>query len=142
MDRAHQSGEQYVKKVVLPSGKTIEVVYFGEGAQHDRRKRAPVLDPDLDLHICRECGSGLAYPVTWEEAGEESWSVDIRCPECESAREGVFAQDVVEAFDAELDAGMEALTADYRRLMRANMADEIDRFAGALHADALLPEDF
>jgi hypothetical protein len=26
--------------------------------------------------------------------------------------------------------------------MRANMADEIDRFVGALDADAILPEDF
>jgi hypothetical protein len=26
--------------------------------------------------------------------------------------------------------------------MRANMADEIERFAGALAADAILPEDF
>jgi hypothetical protein len=26
--------------------------------------------------------------------------------------------------------------------MRANMADEIDRFAGALAAGAILPEDF
>jgi len=26
--------------------------------------------------------------------------------------------------------------------MRANMADEIDRFMGALSADAILPEDF
>ena len=35
-------------------------------------------------------------------------------------------------FDEELDAGTDALAADYKRLMRANMADEIDRFAAAL----------
>ncbi len=34
------------------------------------------------------------------------------------------------------------LARDYKRLMRANMADEIDRFVGALTADAILPEDF
>ena len=66
----------------------------------------------------------------------------IRCPECETFREGVFSQHAVEAFDEELDAGTDALTADYRRLMRANMAEEVDRFAGALQAEAVLPEDF
>ena len=67
----------------------------------------------------------------------------IRCPECEDVREGVFAQDAVEAFDEELDAGTEALTADYRRLMRANMAEEVERFAAALRRRReSLPEDF
>lgn len=137
-----QEGEQFTKTIVLPSGKTIEVVYFGENAERFPARHAPVLDPDLDLHVCRDCGSELAYPTAWEEAGEESWAVTIRCPECEAVREGVFAQDVVEAFDEQLDTGTEALTADYRRLTRANMADEIDRFAGALRAGAVLPEDF
>lgn len=142
MDPRQYQGDQVVKRVLLPSGKTIEVVYFGEGAAAAPAMHAPVLDPDLDLHVCRDCGSPLAYPTAWEEAGGESWSVEIRCPECESVRQGVFAQDVVEAFDTELDAGTEALTADYRRLLRANMADEVDRFTGALQAGALLPEDF
>ncbi|MGI8845159.1 MAG: hypothetical protein ACR2HC_03135 [Thermoleophilaceae bacterium] len=142
MDPGERTDEQHIEKVVLPSGKTIAVVYFGEGREHAGDAHAPVLDPDLDLHVCRECGSLLAYPTAWEEAGEESWSVEIRCPECETMRQGIFAQDVVEAFDEALDSATEALTADYRRLMRANMAAEIDRFAGALRAGALLPEDF
>ena len=57
-------------------------------------------------------------------------------------REGVFTQDTVETFDEELDRGADALARDYRRLMRANMVEEIDRFAAALEADAILPEDF
>ncbi len=48
----HQSDQEHlVKRVVLPSGKTIEVVYFGrpdEPVAHDR----PVLDPAEDLHVC------------------------------------------------------------------------------------------
>ena len=92
----------------------------------------PVLDPAGDLHVCIECASHLAYPIAWEEADDDHWSVTIRCPECETFREGVFSQDAVEAFDEELDAGTDALTADYRRLMRANMAEEVDRFAAAL----------
>jgi len=128
----HQSDREHmVKRVVLPSGKTIEVVYFGED---DRFAR--------DLHVCIACSSSLAYPIAWEEADSDHWSVTIRCPECETFREGVFSQHAVEAFDEELDAGTDALTADYRRLMRANMAEEVERFASALQAEAVLPEDF
>ena len=129
MDQPSGQSEQQTKRVVLPSGKTIEVVYFGDRS-HD------------DLHVCTHCESTLAYPTTWEEADNEHWLVTIRCPECESLREGVFNQDAVEAFDEVLDAGTDALTADYRRLTRANMAEEMERFAAALHAEAIVPEDF
>jgi hypothetical protein len=66
----------------------------------------------------------------------------LHCPNCDVYREGVFTQDTVECFDEELDRGADALARDYKRLMRANMAEEIERFAGALRADAILPEDF
>ncbi len=138
----HQSDREHlVQRVVLPSGKTIEVVYFGDNTP-GALPPGHFSDPVGDLHVCIECSSRLAYPTTWEEAGDDNWSVTIRCPECETVRDGVFSQPAVEAFDEELDAGTDALTADYRRLMRANMAEEVDRFAAALHAEAVLPEDF
>ena len=97
-------------------------------------------------------GSGLGHvvrtniyvtdPVHWDEAGPENWNVLLHCPNCDVYREGVFAQDTVESFDEELDRGGDALARDYKRLMRANMAEEIERFVGALQADAILPEDF
>ena len=34
------------------------------------------------------------------------------------------------------------MLADLKRLTQANMAEEIDRFIGALNADLILPEDF
>lgn len=127
----------FTKRVTLPSGKTIEVVMFAD--------EAPVASPpetQQDLHICVECDSELVYPVQWEEAGPENWSVLLQCPNCGVFREGVFTQDNVELFDEELDRGADALARDYKRLMRANMADEIERFAGALEAGAICPEDF
>jgi hypothetical protein len=140
----HEEQTHYVKRVVLPSGKTIEVVYF----QDTIDTAAPVqeavqkAEPDQNLHVCLDCGGGLVYPVEWEEAGPDNWSVLLRCPNCDVCREGVFAQDTVERFDEELDRGADALARDYKRLMKANMADEVDRFIGALHAGAILPEDF
>jgi len=136
----HDQGdrEHLVKKVVLPSGKRIDVVSFD--AQDAPAQ--PRVDPAGDLHICIECSSHLAYPTAWEEADKAQWSVTIRCPECETYRAGVFSQEAVEAFDEELDAGTDALTGDYRRLMRANMSEEVERFVEALQAEAVLPEDF
>jgi hypothetical protein len=134
----------FTKRVTLPSGKTIEVVYFADEARI-ADAAAPGHRPaerHQDLHVCVDCDSELVYPVQWEEAGPENWSVLLHCPNCDVFREGVFTQDNVELFDEELDRGADALARDYKRLMRANMADEIERFAGALAADAILPEDF
>lgn len=138
----HEDQTQFVKRVVLPSGKTIEVVLFGEAEVAEAAKRQAPAEPDQELHICLDCDSELVYPIHWEESGTENWSVLLHCPNCDVSREGVFNQDTVEAFDEELDRGADLLAGDYRCLMRANMAEEIERFAGALAAGAILPEDF
>ncbi len=147
MSQHPEHHHHHVRRVVLPSGKTIEVVYFEdmEAAQAPPPAPAhpkPTPEPPAALHVCGSCKSELVYPVEWDEAGRDSWWVLLRCPNCERCREGVFAQETVERFDEVLDDGAEQLASDYRRLVRANMADEIDRFAAALHADAILPEDF
>ncbi len=150
---SHDEQIHYVKRVVLPSGKTIEVVYFKELDEvlestqptAEEAPQAPELPPaeaHQDLHVCMECTSELDYPVQWEESGPENWSVLLHCPNCDVYREGVFTQETVETFDEELDRGADALARDYKRLMRANMADEIERFVGALEAGAIIPEDF
>jgi hypothetical protein len=137
----HDEQTHFVKRVVLPSGKTIEVVYFKEeGGEHSPPNHPA--EPDQDLHVCIGCASELVYPVNWDEAGPENWSVLLHCPNCEMYREGVFAQHTVEAFDEELDRGGDALAREYKRLMRANMEEELERFTRALEAEAILPEDF
>jgi hypothetical protein len=144
MEMDHEEQTHFVKRVVLPSGKTIEVVYFKDALEADApvQEVAPKAEPDQELHVCLDCGSKLVYPVEWEESGPLNWSVLLHCPNCDVCREGVFAQETVERFDEELDRGADALARDYKRLMRANMAEEIDRFVGALESDAILPEDF
>ena len=132
---------QHVRRVVLPSGKTIEVVYFEE---HDRATVAPgtATSPGADLSHCPACASRLVYPLDWEEAGPRHWEVTLRCPECYGTHTGVYDQATVDRFDEALDDGTDALVRDLKRLMRANMEDEVERFAAALHAGAILPEDF
>jgi hypothetical protein len=128
----------YVRRVVLPSGKVIEVVYFGD----ETTAAHPTSQPAGDLHLCGSCESELVYPVDWEEAGDSHWEVKLRCPNCEWAGTGVFEQDIVERFDEELDKGTEALVRDLKNLMQANMEDEIERFVSALEAGHIVPEDF
>jgi hypothetical protein len=138
----HDDQTHFVKRVVLPSGKTIEVVYFKEAGDRRAEGGHPPAEPDQELHVCIECASELVYPVRWEEAGPENWTVLLHCPNCAVYREGVFAQATVEALDEAIDRGADALERDYKRLVDANMRDEIDRFVGALAADAILPDDF
>ena len=49
---------------------------------------------------------------------------------------------LVDRFDATLDTGTEQLLDDLNLLARANMEDEIERFADALRTGRILPEDF
>ena len=142
---ANSDNSHFTKRVTLPSGKTIEVVYFSDEDAALLEAPAPAhpsAEPQQDLHVCTECDSELVYPVQWDEAGPQNWAVLLHCPNCDVHREGVFTQENVELFDEELDRGADALARDYKRLMRANMADEIERFLGALEAGAILPEDF
>ncbi|HEX6712380.1 MAG TPA: hypothetical protein VF066_03305 [Thermoleophilaceae bacterium] len=145
MERGENTQEPHVKRVTLPSGKSIEVLYFAD--QPARTAQAPVAQPadpsvDQPLHVCLECGSELVYPTDWQEAGPDHWEVDLRCPNCEWRGSGVFHQDIVESFDDELDRGIDVLLTDYRALVSSNMEDEIDRFAKALDFGAILPADF
>jgi hypothetical protein len=121
----------------------------GEQSPHMKRATARggtsgerAAEPRQDLHVCIVCSSELVFPVRWEESGSENWAVLLHCPNCEVCREGIFDQDTVEAFERELDRGADELARDYARLLHVNMTHEIARFAHALKADAILPEDF
>jgi hypothetical protein len=128
---------QYVRRVVLPSGRSIEVVYFESAPL----PRIPV-EPVEDLHVCPDCDRALVYPVEWEEVSPTHWEVLLRCPNCDWGELGVYDQSTVDRFDEELDLGTEALLRDLQRLTKANMEEEADRFASALASDFILPEDF
>jgi hypothetical protein len=109
-----------------------------------RRETVELAPADRDdaLHVCASCDSSLVQPEWWEETTGGAWRVQLRCPNCELRREGVYPQGIVDAFDEQLNEGSDELTVLYRRLVRDNLVAEMDRFAGALRAGAILPEDF
>ena len=124
-----------VKRVSLPSGKTIEVVYFQDSGGREAAE-------PRELHLCPSCYSDLVYPVDWSEASQTHWEVTLRCPNCEWIETDVFDQDTVERFDEELDRGTDQLVDDLKRLIYANMEEQVERFCEALNKDYVLPEDF
>src|SRR5436305_11555009 len=126
------------RTVTLPSGKTVVVNYVDEQIA----AAAPLADPEQHLEVCGACASHLVHPVEWTEAGTSHWQIQLRCPECEWQRTGVFDQHAVERFDEVLERATDDLTSDLRAIERANMVDFADRFVAALHAGHILPEDF
>jgi hypothetical protein len=129
-----------VTTIDLPSGKILEVVQPEAGEPYTRVKQAPA--EDRDLCICDRCSSDLVEPVEWAAAGPERWRVALSCPNCGHWTEGVFSQECVDRFDERLDDGTAVLVEELKRLRQANMADDVERFIGALRAGAILPEDF
>jgi hypothetical protein len=128
----HDPKHHSVRKIVLPSGKSIEVVRFNEND-------AP---PSRGLHVCPGCDSDLVQPVAWSEAAGDNWELVLSCPNCWWEAEGVFSQEQVEALEEHLDEGLADMLDDLQRLAQANMADQMDRFITALRGDHILPEDF
>jgi len=131
---------QVVSTVDLPSGKILEVVQPDAGDPYTRIR--PSASEDRDLCICEMCASDLVEPVEWESAGAQQWRVALQCPNCEYWTDGVFSQECVDRFDERLDDGTAVLLEDLKRLQQSNMAEDLERFIGALQVGAILPEDF
>ena len=128
MNRDHS-----VRRIVLPSGKSIEVVRF------DGRTETPARD---GLHLCQDCESELVQPLEWRATTDDRWELTLHCPNCDWNCRGIYSHEELEGLEEQLDLGVEAIVRDLQRLTCANMADEIERFSAALEADLILPEDF
>lgn len=139
---SHTDPNHHIRRVVLPSGRSIEVVYFDAPAAAPAARPVEVERRTDGLHVCPECTQEMVYPVEWEEVSSTHWEVVLRCPGCEWDHVGVYDQYTVDQFDDELDRGNEALVRDLKRLTRANMEEEADLLAAALAADAVWPMDF
>jgi hypothetical protein len=123
-------------RVRLPDGKRLDVVYH-----HRRRAQADICATD-PLHVCFHCAGELVYPLDWAEEGPRHWRIVLRCPDCESRREGVFDEAAVELLDDQLDRAAGALLSDLKRMTHANMTEEIEFFVRALDAELIGPSDF
>jgi hypothetical protein len=133
-------GDFQVKKIILPSGKAVEIVYF---------HAEPVVDPapastgpGQGLEVCPDCASELVYPTDWHEAVSGNWELELRCPECEWCDRAEYDQGTVERYDGALNDATDQLIESLEQLTRENMEAEIERFVAALSADHIVPFDF
>jgi hypothetical protein len=146
------------KKISLPGGRVIEIVYFsepGEGEVADaaaeavqRALEAPedepadAAAPPQPLHVCLACASDLVYPVEWEESSGTSWQVERRCPNCEWRHVGEFGDEALGDFDDALNEGTETLLIALRDTTRANMEAAVELMIDAIKLDLIEPMDF
>jgi hypothetical protein len=144
------------KKIALPGGRIIEIVYFsevgdgvteGHGIEETPETVLAAVAADEapaapELHVCEACGGDLVYPVSWEERSGDTWSIERRCPNCEWRHVGEFDQDAVELFDDVLNEGTEDLLVTLRTFARENMESDVERLIEAIRSDLILPMDF
>jgi hypothetical protein len=132
MNKNQNPNHHSVRRIILPSGKCIEVVRFSD----------PEEAVKSGLHVCPICDSELVQPVAWEETPDARWELTLSCPNCWWSGDGIYDREQVQEFEDELDEGLADMLRDLQRLAQANMTDEIERFVAALKADHVLPEDF
>jgi len=131
-NKDHHPPSHSTRRIVLPSGRSIEVVRFDDS----------VASSSDSLHVCPSCDSELVQPIEWGEVSDERVELTLHCPNCYWTCHGAYLQEQVVGLEDRLDDGVSAILRDLRRLTTANMAHEIERFAVALAHDLILPEDF
>jgi hypothetical protein len=141
-------GDFQIKRILLASGKTVEIVYYqpagGEPAQADVREVAAE-DPALHvrkIELCPDCCGDRVHPTDWTEVEELRWQLALRCPDCEWRHTGVYSPDEVERYDDVLNDATDRLIEELDRVTRENMTEQIDRWRDALDSDGIMPFDF
>jgi hypothetical protein len=140
-------GDFHVKKIILPSGKAVEIVYFHAEPSIDPSVQAVERDARGEaapaaLEQCPDCSCDMVFPIDWREADGDRWELERRCPNCEWGERAVYEQAEVERYDAVLNGGTDVLIDQLERVTRENMEDEIERFVKALDQGHIEPFDF
>jgi hypothetical protein len=92
-------------------------------------------------HVCRECALPFVQLGEWTEEGA-GWRAVLRCASCGWTAEELLDADTLDQLDEELDRGLQEIASALSRFTEVNMVEYVDRYAAALRADVILPEDF
>jgi len=142
-------GDYHIKRIVLPSGKTVEIVYYqaAGGEPIITEAREVEAEPKLELRVrqielCTSCGGECVHPLDWVEVEDMRWELSVRCPDCDWESTDVYDQTEVERYDDLLNDATDTMIEELDRITRANMADLVERFRHALDNDGITPFDF
>jgi hypothetical protein len=94
------------------------------------------------LRRCPACRGRLVCPMSWGPEDDETWSIDMRCGDCEHTWSQVVANARAARFDVELDRDVAILRRRLDRLELERMATEVETFVGALRRGLIEPADF
>jgi hypothetical protein len=99
---------------------------------------------DLDgLQVCPSCRLPFVVPGQVREiVGIDQVRMDLECVNCDWTGSGVHADAELESLDMALDRSFADLLWTLEIVWIANEESAIERFASALEANAILPEDF
>ena len=98
--------------------------------------------PGSGLHQCALCHAECVVPVWWESVGEERWHLLLRCGACGTFRDVTAPDDVAQAYERDVDRGMQEIRATLEGLERERMTAETATFVAALQRDLIGAEDF
>ena len=91
---------------------------------------------------CAVCGSDFVHPVEWHEVDESHMWARLRCGQCETWRDDVFADDVLDGYERKLDRDAGEIAAAAERLHAEWRTIEADAFAAALDRGLIDAADF
>jgi hypothetical protein len=150
-----------IERFVFPDGMAMELMVF---QQTPRRRAAAAPSPcavpppgitesgDADAAACGRdggdarrcpvCGGVLVYPLDWRRTSRSTWTLRLRCPECETVRCAIMGRAAVEQFNRELYRARQAVAAESRELTRRHFEEEAARIADALASGLIQPMDF
>lgn len=134
------------------TGTEIEAETWSPADEVERRIQAEILDPSTapvqvtaqyGLHVCPECSRPFVVPGDdCDVIGERLLRLDLHCVDCGWEHNAIYSEAELEALDRELDRGYADMLWALEVLWIGNEEAAIDRFAAALSAGAILPEDF
>src|SRR4051812_5853093 len=103
------------------------------------RESGPAIEP----HVCRICRRPFLVPLSvFPLASCSGYVVEVRCRNCDDSTVTLLDDHQMEAFDRELDRQTGTIRRTVAELHLAGELERLDRFAAALHAGYILPEDF
>jgi hypothetical protein len=126
--------EFQIKKITLPSGKVVEILYLQPAAAESIETRR--------IELCPSCDGERVHPLDWHEVEDQRWQLEVRCPDCRWQDVDVYAQTEIERYDDLLAADTDLLIDELERFTRENMEEHLERFRLALEQDVIEPMDF